>query len=118
MSENDNMERVEREGNPVVEESNLRTEVMNSENKFTFPASSLLFYLAGFSSIAYGFYKMLVYENSDSIFRENVNAYVGGDAYNYIINSNYFVGFNVLGLTLIIIATSIVITRAINTRRN
>ena len=26
------------------------------------------------------------------------NAYVGGDAYNYIINSNYFTGYNVLGI--------------------
>lgn len=26
------------------------------------------------------------------------NAYVGGDAYNYIINSNYFTGYNVLGM--------------------
>lgn len=27
----------------------------------------------------------------------NKNVYVGGDAYNYIINSNYFTGFMMLG---------------------
>lgn len=33
-------------------------------------------------------------ENYSSI---NKHVYVGGDAYNYIINSNYFTGFMVLG---------------------
>lgn len=28
----------------------------------------------------------------------NKNVYVGGDAYNYIINGNYFTGFSVLGI--------------------
>lgn len=28
----------------------------------------------------------------------NQNAYVGGDAYNYIINGNYFTGYSVLGV--------------------
>lgn len=39
-----------------------------------------------------GFFKMVVYENSLGI-----NVYVNGDAYNYIINANYFTGFSVLG---------------------
>lgn len=33
-----------------------------------------------------GFYKVIFYENPGT------NAYVGGDAYNYIINTGYFTG--------------------------
>lgn len=41
-----------------------------------------------------GFDKKLNYREP----RYSSNAYVGGDAYNYIINSNYFTGYNVLGM--------------------
>lgn len=120
MSENENKEKTDQLNTQIVEVTNqpIKVKVVNNERNFSFPVSSLLFYLAGFFSIGYGFYKMLAYENHDSIYLDNVNAYVGGDAYNYIINSNYFVGFNVLGLTSIIIATSIVITSAINSKRS
>lgn len=39
-----------------------------------------------------GLNKMLIYDNSG----ETINAYVGGDAYNYIINANYSTAFFVL----------------------
>jgi len=38
------------------------------------------------------------YENSERSSVEKQNAYVGGDAYNYIINGTYFTGFSVLGI--------------------
>ena len=44
-----------------------------------------------------GWDKMTHYHNSESYPSFNVNAYVGGDAYNYIINGNYATGFFVLG---------------------
>ena len=34
----------------------------------------------------------------------NKHAYVGGDAYNYIINANYFTGYMVIGCSCIICA--------------
>lgn len=37
------------------------------------------------------------YINSEDYPSMNVNAYVGGDAYNYIINGTYFTGYMVLG---------------------
>jgi hypothetical protein len=37
------------------------------------------------------------------------NAYVGGDAYNYIINANYFTGFMVMALILVIIGSAFLI---------
>ena len=42
---------------------------------------------------AVGFYKITKYKNSDSYYSKNINAYVGGDAYNYIINGTYFAGY-------------------------
>ena len=39
----------------------------------------------------------------------SVNAYVGGDAYNYIINGNYATGFFVLSMGLFISGTLCVI---------
>lgn len=38
-----------------------------------------------------------VYRNSDTYYSSNRNAYVGGDAYNYIINGTYFAGYMALG---------------------
>lgn len=52
-----------------------------------------------------GFYKMFEYEN-DYI---TINAYVGGDAYNYIINSNYAIGYFVLALLFGVVGSTILI---------
>ena len=45
-----------------------------------------------------GYDKMMNYTNSDSYYVDNHNAYVGGDAYNYIINGTYATAFFVLGV--------------------
>jgi hypothetical protein len=37
------------------------------------------------------------YYNSENYSSLNRNAYVGGDAYNYIINGTYFTGYSVIG---------------------
>lgn len=44
------------------------------------------------------------YYNSDSFYSLNKNAYVGGDAYNYIINGTYFTGYSVIGVGCMICA--------------
>lgn len=54
----------------------------------SFIASSVMLYL--------GFDKMFVYNNGEYYPHEYHNVYVGGDAYNYIINGNYSTGFFVL----------------------
>ena len=40
-----------------------------------------------------GFDKKNNYYSSENFYSLNVNAYVGGDAYNYIINGTYFAGY-------------------------
>lgn len=47
---------------------------------------------------------MFVFENGEYLWSEPVNAYVGGDAYNYIINANYAIGYFVLAGVLILSA--------------
>jgi len=49
-----------------------------------------------------GFDKMYNYSNPDSAFLARRNAYVGGDAYNYIINGTYATAFFVLGIGLML----------------
>lgn len=57
-----------------------------------------------------GWDKMTHYHNSESYPSLNVNAYVGGDAYNYIINGNYATGFFVLGAGFFLSGTVLVCT--------
>lgn len=63
--------------------------------------------------IGLGFYKMFVYEMSDLSFVKDKNVYVGGDAYNYIINANFSTAYFVLALIFVIIACSFLIYNAI-----
>jgi len=56
-----------------------------------------------------GLHKLFVYKNSDLYINDNVNAVVGGDAYNYIINSNRAVAFFVLALICAVIGCTLLI---------
>ena len=62
----------------------------------------IVFFILGCILLLIGFYKANVYENSD--WGDSVNAYVGGDAYNIIINATYFAAFAVMGTGSWIIA--------------
>lgn len=66
--------------------------------------SSILLILSIFC-IGMGFDKMLNYHNSEKYPSSSQNAYVGGDAYNYIINASYFSGYVSLGGCLLIVST-------------
>lgn len=57
---------------------------------------SVGFWLGAIYALYMGFNKMTVYENSEIYVEENKNVYVGGDAYNYIINGTYATGYFVL----------------------
>lgn len=56
---------------------------------------AILLFIMSLIFIFIGFYKVRVYENSE--YGPSKNAYVGGDAYNYIINGTYFAGYCALG---------------------
>lgn len=68
-----------------------------------------------------GYDKMTNYYNPDSIYLDSVNSYVGGDAYNYIINGNYATGFFVLAIGsaisgFICLGTSMIMETISNTK--
>ena len=77
--------------------------------------ASLILVLIGTGFIIKGFHVKNVYKNyaSDDYYydySDNVNAYVGGDAYNYIINGTYFAGFMALAGTMYLCATGLFCT--------
>lgn len=59
---------------------------------------SLIFYYIGYD-------KVTNYENPEYSWEDSSNAYVGGDAYNYIINAEYATGSFVIAVGLDIVAT-------------
>lgn len=63
---------------------------------------SIAMIVSSIVALGMGFYKMFVYKSSESIYGEKTNAYVGGDAYNYIINGTYATGYFVLFGALLI----------------
>ncbi len=71
-------------------------------------AGATISYLCSTVFVILGFYKMFAYDPG-SRFRDPVNAYVGGDAYNYIINANYATGYFTLAIFCAIIGLTFVI---------
>ena len=67
---------------------------------------SCIFFIVGICCVSQGFDKKDNYYNSEYSISKNVNAYVGGDAYNYIINGTYFSGYFSLGGAMFICATN------------
>lgn len=57
----------------------------------------VIFSIASLFFLYKGFDKSTNYQNDPEKSWNNINAYVGGDAYNYIINSNMATGYFVLG---------------------
>ena len=68
----------------------------------------LIFLIIGIIMLVLGFGKKNNYNNPDNEYTFNddyINSYVGGDAYNYIINGTYFTGYVVIGTGFLIMAT-------------
>ena len=67
-----------------------------NEEKSIYKGFSAACFTAAAGSLTAGIYKMFVYNNGDSYPYKPHNAYVGGDAYNYMSNGNYATAFFVL----------------------
>lgn len=63
-----------------------------------------------------GFDKMFRYDSGDSYPHKYVNAYVGGDAYNYIINGTYATAYFVLTAMFVLAAIGLVIIHYLSKR--
>lgn len=68
-------------------------------------AVAAIAFVLGVSNLATANDKINNYYNSENYPSLNENAYVGGDAYNYIINGTYFTGYAVQGMGYLIIST-------------
>lgn len=91
--------------NRVVEENN------NNLRGFSF-----LSFIISAIFVCIGFYKIFAYKNVDDedyeyLAEDNVNSYVGGDAYNFIINANYATGYFVLATMFVIIGCTLLIIK-------
>lgn len=69
---------------------------MKSEGKGIWKGLSTVAFIISAIVLGLGLDKMFFYDSGEYYPYEYHNAYVGGDAYNYIINSNYATGFFVL----------------------
>ena len=69
---------------------------MKSEGKGLWKGLSGISFIISAIVLGFGLDKMFIYDNGEYAPYEYHNAYVGGDAYNYIINGNYSTGFFVL----------------------
>ena len=69
---------------------------MKRASKICIVAAAILVIIGGIFFYK-GFDKKNNYLSSTTYTDLNQNAYVGGDAYNYIINSEYFVGYITIG---------------------
>ena len=69
---------------------------MNPEGKGIWKFLSIISFVISLIVLGLGLDKMLNYDSGELFPYEYHNAYVGGDAYNYIINGNYATGFFVL----------------------
>lgn len=87
------------EGDWIVESKNKKT--VGIALSIVFVASLLL----GLFSLVTAYDKKDRYYNSESLTSLNENAYVGGDAYNYIINGTHFTGYMVQGMGFLVIST-------------
>ena len=63
--------------------------------------------------ILLGFNKLFVYENNSDYIEYCKNAYVGSDAYNYMINKEYATAYFVLAILFVIIAMGTLIIKNI-----
>ena len=69
---------------------------MKTEGKSMWKYLSGVSFTGSVITLWLGFDKMLNYVNDEMYWKDPHNMYVGGDAYNYIINGNYATAFFVL----------------------
>ena len=85
-------------------ESVEKQSIRDSSKMNVWQKSAIVSFFLSLVCVCMGFYKMYVYDEYDYI-----NAYVGGDAYNYIINGTYATAFFVLATMFMIGAIGCVI---------
>ncbi|EPC8411108.1 hypothetical protein ACR3AM_005516 [Bacillus thuringiensis] len=73
----------------------------------------IIFYIHSAVLLFLGFDRLGGYQNSETYTDTNKYAYVGGDAYNYIINTNVLTGYLVLSASFFVAGTMLIATGSI-----
>lgn len=76
--------------------------------KISYSLSGVMYLVSAFF-IFKGYDRMTNYENPEGFFGDMVNAHVGGDAYNYIINGTHATSFFVLAALFVITGGTLLI---------
>lgn len=74
-------------------------------------------YVLSLLSVLMGLNKMFIYKNGSAI-ENSVNAYVGSDASNYIINASYATAWFVLSVLFVIVGFTFVFVHYQNLKQN
>ena len=107
----------EKENTETKPKTNPSPQRQTSSNLGIFVFAVVLYILSAVM-LYKGYDKMTNYRNSDTYYSINQNAYVGGDAYNYIINGTYATGFFVLSMGFFISGTCSVLGGIIINKMN
>lgn len=101
------------ESNQVLQKEENK-DVTNSETaKGT--GGAVIFFLLSAVFLGIGFYKLWAYDDSTY---SPVNVYVGGDAYNYIINSNLATAYFTVAILFTLIALGFLLIGTIKNKNN
>lgn len=94
---------VEKGGSKMTE-----NDVKRKDNKKIWDVKVVASFIIAIIFIVLGFYKLLVYRNDEDL-DNPANFYVGGDAYNYIINAGQATAYFVLTLIFVVVGCAFLI---------
>ena len=111
ITNDEHQEIVHKKSDGISNDNNFSTfSTTNNNHSETLISLSAISFIVSFIFYYKGYDKLTNYSNPRSFSLESQNAYVSGDAYNYIINGTYStsffvlgVGFSLIGLLLVII---------------
>lgn len=104
LEENVMMSKVENQESNIVKQK-TKDYIWADTMSVVFCIICIISLVCGIVFMRQGFDKKNNYYNSENYTILNENAYVGGDAYNYIINGTYFTGYVVLAGSMFTIFT-------------
>ena len=96
-------------GAPLKDAPSVEFVAVSSEGDTKWKRASVISFIVSALMLFEGFYKIFRYKSPDEYGSDAVNAYVGGDAYNFIINSTLPAVYFVLAGTAAIMGVGFII---------
>ena len=108
----------EKVNSDITDENQVNQVDVNVSGAGIFLVFSIISFISSCVFFYKGYDKMSNYLNTDSKYSENINAYVGGDAYNYIINGTYSTSFFVLAIGFLLASILLILAYYISGIKN